>query len=68
MEQHNRDIANNLIAIIHSRSTDDPMQIDDELFKHHIVNGLFPEYKRTYGKELKYGPYEEIIKQIETNM
>lgn len=65
MEHYKRDLANNIIALTCSRAKDDPEQIDDGLFRHHLVNGLAPEYKRKYGKKLKYGPYEEIIKQIE---
>lgn len=65
MEHYKRDLANNIIALARSRAKDDPKQLDDDLFRHHLVSNLVPEYKRKYGKKLKYGPYEEIIKQIE---
>lgn len=64
MDQYNEDIKNNIVAITNSRRSDDPDQIDDELFRHHMVNHMFPEYERKHNKRVKYGPYDEIIKQI----
>ncbi len=65
MDQYSQDIKNNIIAITNSRRNSDPDQIDDELFRHHMVNHMLPEYETKHNKKVKYGSYEEIIKQIE---
>ena len=68
MEHYKKDLANNIIALASARAKEDPNQLNDDLFRHHIISGLGPEYKRKYGKKLKYGSYEEIIKQVEKDI
>lgn len=65
MEHYNKDVANNIIALARARVKDDPQQTDDLLFRNHFVRQMAPEYKRIYGKRLKWAPYEEIIAQVE---
>lgn len=65
MEHYKYDTANNIIALARSRAKDDPQQIDVLLFRNHFIKQMAPEYKRNYGKPLKWGPYEEIIAQVE---
>lgn len=65
MEHYKYDLANNIIALASERARQDPEQTDDELFQHYFKSCLAPEFKRKYGKRLKWGPYEEIIAEVD---
>ena len=63
MDNHKKDVANNIIALAGMRAKDDPQQLDSEIFKAYFVKTLAPAFKDAYVVGIKYDSFDRIIAQ-----
>jgi hypothetical protein len=63
MDNHKKDVANNIIALAGRRAKDDPQQLDSEIFKSYFKKTLAPAFKAQYGLNIRYGSFKSIVLQ-----
>jgi hypothetical protein len=63
MDNHKKDVANNIIALAGMRAKDDPQQLDSEIFKSYFRKTLAPAFKAEYGFSIRYGSFKSIVLQ-----
>ena len=59
-----KNVANNILALVDLKRRSDPTQKDDEIFKTYFNLCLVDEFKNAYGIDIKYGSYDYIDSQV----